>query len=196
MNTSFNRTRSALMLTVGQGISGSGKSKFAQLAKDIFVDVEVNADNVRAEFGDVSDQSKNAEVFERVDELVNQNLAGGRSVILSNTNLHYHSMVAYAKKYPYARIIAMIMMDSKNPELCKERIHTDLENGIARSAVPDEVVDKQYVNFNNFLKNMKTKDRLPNMEFYAVDTNFAIRRLDLEGLEVSAKNQSLTNFLN
>ena len=61
MNTSFNRSRSALMLTVG--ISGSGKSKFAQLAKDIFVDVEVNADNVRAELGDISDQSKKAEDF-------------------------------------------------------------------------------------------------------------------------------------
>lgn len=97
-------------------------------------------------------------------------------------------MVAYAKKYPYTRIIAMIMMDSENPELCKERIHKDLENGTARSAVPDEVVDKQYVNFNHFLKNMKTKDRLPNMEFYAIDTNFAIRRLDLEGLEVSVEN--------
>ena len=97
-------------------------------------------------------------------------------------------MVAYAKKYPYTRIIAMIMMDSNNPELCKERIHKDLESRVARSAVPDEVVDKQYVNFNHFLKNMKTKDRLPNMEFYAVDTNFAIRRLDLEGLGISAEN--------
>lgn len=186
MNTSFNRSRSALMLTVG--ISGSGKSKFAQLAKDIFVDVEVNADNIRAELGDVSDQSKNAEVFERVDELVNQNLASGRNVILSNTNLHYHSMVAYAKKYPYTRIIAMIMMDSKNPELCKERINKDLENGVARSAVPDEVVDKQYVNFNRFLNDMNNKEKLPNMEFYAVDTNFAIQRLDLEGLGISAEN--------
>ena len=71
MNTSFSSPRSVLMLTVGQGISGSGKSKFAKLAKDIFVDVEVNADNIRAELGDISDQSKNAEVFERVDELVN-----------------------------------------------------------------------------------------------------------------------------
>lgn len=97
-------------------------------------------------------------------------------------------MVAYAKKYPYTRIIAMIMMDSENPELCKERIHKDLENGVARSAVPDEVVDKQYVNFSRFLKDMKTKDRLPNMEFYAADTKFAIRRLDLEGLGTFAEN--------
>lgn len=178
--------RSMLVLTTG--ISGSGKSKFAQFAKGIFADVEVNADNIRAELGSVSDQSKNAEVFEKVDELVNQNLAGGRSVILSNTNLHYHSMVAYAKKYPYTRIIAMIMMDSNNPELCKERIHKDLENGVARSAVPDEVVDKQYVNFSHFLNDMKTKDKLPNMEFYAVDTNFAIQKLNFEDSETSAKN--------
>lgn len=97
-------------------------------------------------------------------------------------------MVAYAKKYPYTRIIAMIMMDSENPELCKERIHKDLENGVARSAVPDEVVDKQYVNFSRFLNDVNTKEKLPNMEFYAVDTNFAIRRLDLEGLGISAEN--------
>lgn len=97
-------------------------------------------------------------------------------------------MIAYAKKYPYTRIIAMIMMDSKNPELCKERIHKDLENGVSRSAVPDEVVDKQYVNICRFLNDMSTKEKLPNMEFYAVDTNFAIRRLDLEGLGVSTEN--------
>lgn len=97
-------------------------------------------------------------------------------------------MVAYAKKYPYTRIIAMIMMDSKNPELCKYRIHKDLENGISRSAVPDEVVDKQYVNICRFLKDMNTKEKLPNMEFYAVDTNFAVRKLDLEDLGTSVEN--------
>ena len=97
-------------------------------------------------------------------------------------------MVAYAKKYPYTRIIAMIMMDSKNPELCKYRIHKDLENGVARSAVPDEVVDKQYVNFNRFLNYMNNKEKFPNMEFYTVDTNFAIRRLDLEDLGTFAEN--------
>lgn len=97
-------------------------------------------------------------------------------------------MFAYAKKYPYTRIIAMIMMDSENPELCKERIHKDLENGVVRSAVPDEVVDKQYVNFSRFLNDLNTKEKLPNMEFYAVDTNFAIRRLDLEGLGTFAEN--------
>ena len=37
-------------------------------------------------------------------------------------------------------------------------------------------------------KYIELKDRLSNMEFYAVDTNFAIRRIDLEGLETFDEN--------
>lgn len=165
-----------LMLTVG--ISGSGKSKFTNFIKASLGAQEVNADNIRAQLGDVSDQSKNKKVFEIVDSETNKFLAGGYNVIISNTNLHYFSMEDYCRKYPFNQVIALIMMDSNNPELCKERIHKDLENGVARSAVPDEVVDKQYVNFSRFLNDMNTKDRLPNMEFYAVDTNFAIQKLE------------------
>ena len=161
-----------LYLTVG--ISASGKSTFTKHISDSIQAIEVNADNIRAELGDISDQSNNKKVFEILNERVNQYLAGGYNVILSNTNLHYFSMEDYCKKFPYNKVIAFIMMDSNNPELCKSRIHKDIENKVVRSNVPDEVIDKQYQNFLRFLEDVKTKKHMPNMEFISVDTNFGM----------------------
>lgn len=166
-----------LMLTVG--ISGSGKSKFTNFIKASLGAQEVNADNIRAQLGDVSDQSKNKKVFEIVDSETNKFLAGGYNVIISNTNLHYFSMEDYCRKYPFNQVIALIMTDSLNPELCKERIHKDIESGIARSNVPDEVVDRQYENFKRFMEDVNTKPKLGNMQFYEINTDFSMTLMDL-----------------
>ena len=56
-----------LMLTVG--ISGSGKSKFTNFIKASLGAQEVNADNIRAQLGDVSDQSKNQKTLPHQDRL-------------------------------------------------------------------------------------------------------------------------------
>lgn len=167
-----------LMLTIG--ISGSGKSKFTNFIKASLGAQEVNADNICAQLGDVSDQSKNKKVFEIVDSETNKFLAGGYNVIISNTNLHYFSMEDYCRKYPFNQVVALIMMDSNNPELCKERIHEDIKSGIARSNVPDEVVDRQYENFKRFIEDVKSKPKAANMQFYEIDTNFGMHLVTLE----------------
>jgi len=159
------------------GIAGCGKSSFTNYIKEVINAVEVNADNIRAEFGDINDQSKNKEVFEEVDKRIVQHLAGGHNVILSNTNLYYFSLVNYAKKFPYNDIISFIMLDSCNPDLCKERIKKDLENHINRSNVPMEVIDRQYKNFKYFMEDVEKKNWLPNMSFYTVDEKFGIKKI-------------------
>lgn len=164
-------------LYLTSGISCSGKSKFANYIKEALQAKEVNADNIRAEFGDISDQSNNEKVFKRVDEDIVKYLAGGYSVILSNTNLHYFSMVNYAKKFPYNKIIVFLMEDSLKPELCKERIHEDIKNGVNRSKVPDEIIDKQFEKFYYLLDDIKEKEHPSNLIFFVVDSNFAIKGL-------------------
>lgn len=163
------------ILYLTSGISGSGKSRFANCIKEVLQAKEVNADNIRAEFGDISDQSNNEKVFKRVDEDIVKYLAGGYNVILSNTNLHYFSMVNYAKKFPYNKIIVFLMEDSLKPELCKERIHEDIKSGINRSKVPDEIVDKQFEKFYYLLDDIKEKEHPDNLCFFVIGSNFAIK---------------------
>ena len=161
-----------LYLTVG--ISASGKSTFTKHILDSIQAVEVNADNIRAELGDISDQSNNKKVFEILDERVNQYLAGGYNVIISNTNLNFFTIEDYHRKYPFNKICVFILMDSKNPELCKERIHNDTSNGIKRSKVPDEIVDKQFEKFEKFLKDLSNAEKNDNITFLSVNEKFEI----------------------
>ena len=156
------------------GISGSGKSKYADFIKDAIQAVEVNADNIRKEFGDISDQTKNEEVFRELDKRINQHLAGGMNVIISNTNLHHYTIADYAKRYPYNRVIAMLMEDSKDAELCKSRVRSDISKGIIRSNVPDEVIDKQAKNFQLLLEDIEKKEWPKNVLFYVVKQDFSV----------------------
>ena len=51
------------------GISGSGKSKFADYFLKGVQATEINLDNIRKELGDISDQSQNDKVFKMADGL-------------------------------------------------------------------------------------------------------------------------------
>ena len=69
------------------------------------------------------------------------------------------------------------MEDSLKPELCKERIHEDIKNGVNRSKVPDEIIDKQFEKFYYLLDDIKEKKHPSNLVFFVVDSNFAIKGL-------------------
>ena len=164
-----------LYITVG--ISGSGKSKFTQFVKDSLQAVEVNADNIRSEMGDINNQTRNKEVFERVNKEINENLVAGKNVILSNTNLHYFAFEDYCKKYPRNKIVGFIMIDSFFPNLCKERIRKDLENGVIRSNVPENVIDDMFVKFKYFMEDVLTRKQFPaNASFCTVNSDFYIQK--------------------
>ena len=156
------------------GISGSGKSRYTNYLKDALQAFEVNADNIRKEFGDISDQTRNEEVFREQDKRVNQYLAGGMNVIISNTNLHHYTIADYAKRYPYNRVVVMLMEDSKDVELCKSRVHSDIEKGVERSNVPDEVIDNQAKNFQLLLKDIEKKEWPKNISFYVVKQDLSV----------------------
>ena len=153
------------------GISGSGKSSFTEIYKEALKAKEVNADNIRIRFGNVNDQNNNKKVFEIVDDEINKYLAGGFNVIVSNTNLHYSIYKKYSQKYPYNRIVGLLMRDSNDVELCKKRVKEDIEKGKNRSNVPMEVIDKQHMNFLNLLEDIKKDDKI---QFFWVNGDFSI----------------------
>ena len=154
-----------IFLTVG--ISGSGKSHFAKKfcqANDV---VELNLDNFRKLIsGDISNQDVTFEAIKERDKQLEKQLKLNHSVMLSDTNLHARNINSIAKKYPHLDVEVFFITDSDNIQLCKDRIADDLQDGVDRSNVPDEVVDRQY---ENYVK-MKSATFEDNVKVHYVDT--------------------------
>ena len=154
-----------IFLTVG--CSGSGKSYFAKKfcqANDV---VELNLDNFRKLIsGDISNQDVTFEAIKERDKQLEKQLKLNRSVMLSDTNLHARNINSIAKKYPHLDVEVFFITDSDNVQLCKDRIADDLQDGVDRSKVPDEVIDRQYENY------VKMKDATfeDNVKVHYVDT--------------------------
>lgn len=82
------------------GIAGSGKDYFIQ--KNYPDYVHVSSDAIRAEvFGDVNDQSHNAEVFEIMKKRIIEALKEGKNVVYNATNLSSKRRVAFLKNIAY-----------------------------------------------------------------------------------------------
>lgn len=163
-----------LYITVG--ISGSGKSRFAEFfckATDV---IELNADNYRKELGKgVNDQDINKVVFTEIDKAIVKYLAGGYSICVSNTNLHADKIKELAEKFPLNEVVVFFLKDSEDIELCWNRIQKDLENGKDRSNVPREVLEKQYQRYKSFDKEKLSK--VENIIMYEIDSSFRLKRV-------------------
>ena len=165
---------SCLYITVG--ISGSGKSRFAEFfckATDV---IELNADNYRKELGKgVNDQDINKVVFTEIDKAIVKYLAGGYSICVSNTNLHADKIKELAEKFPLNEVVVFFLKDSEDIELCWNRIQKDLENGKDRSNVPREVLEKQYQRYKSF--NREKLSEVENINMYEVNSSFRLKRV-------------------
>lgn len=163
-----------LYITVG--ISGSGKSRFAEFfckATDV---IELNADNYRKELGKgVNDQDINKVVFTEIDKAIVKYLAGGYSICVSNTNLHADKIKELAEKFPLNEVVVFFLKDSEDIELCWNRIQKDIENGKDRSNVPREVLEKQYQRYKSFDKEKLSE--VENIIMYEIDSSFRLKRV-------------------
>lgn len=116
------------------GCSGSGKSTYYyKNLKDTFEIVE--PDLIRKEMGDINDQSQNTEVYLTAHKRLNEYLKDGKNVYFSSTNLNVKSvkgLIDIAKEYT-DDITCVIFNDSSNWELCRDRVISDLKNGVERS---------------------------------------------------------------
>ena len=160
-------------LCITVGISGSGKSKFAEFFCKATDAIELNADNYRKELGkSVNDQDINKVVFTEIDKAIVKYLAGGYSVCVSNTNLHADKIKELAERFPLNEVVVFFLKDSEDIELCWNRIQKDLENGKDRSNVPREVLEKQYQRYKSFDKEKLAK--VENINMNEVNSSFEL----------------------
>ena len=127
------------------GISGSGKSTYIQNhLQDIPI---ICPDDIRRELtGDVSDQSKNQEVFKLAEKRFISALHDSDDVVVDCMNLSVKSLkrwIALAKEAVLEDDVFNIircLSDSLSPYLCKKRISADIRSGKDRSKTADAML--------------------------------------------------------
>lgn len=133
------------------GISGSGKSTFIK-SLDLSNTVIVSPDAIRKEItGNVSDQTKNGEVFALANKRAADALNGGKDVIFDATNIsstNRQSLLKYLRFNTSRNFEPLAKIFPAEPEICKARIRKDIENGVDRSDVPDYAIDRQCSIYN------------------------------------------------
>lgn len=141
-----------MRLIVPIGISGSGKSRLYKLKYADYV--KVCPDDIRKELtGNISDQSKNAEVFkvanQRIDDCVKNNL----DCFYDATNLNTQFRKSFVNRYKdmdNVEIIYIVLPADVN--VSNDRIKHDLNNNVDRSNVPYTVLLRQYEMFKETLR--------------------------------------------
>ncbi len=127
------------------GIPASGKSTFVSTVKDNYI--IVSPDEIRKELtGNISDQTKNKEVWDLAKKRVNKALSSGDNVILDATNVSSNNRKRFVLGLPPHKLQAKIF--NSDPETSYKRIQEDLKNGKSRSDVPLNAIHNMFNNFN------------------------------------------------
>jgi predicted kinase len=134
------------------GISGSGKSTFYN---DMYKGMSIICpDNIRMELtGDISDQSKNGEVFSIVDKMVKEHIEENKSFFYDATNINTKYRVEFVnkvKKHSNVKVVYIVFPCDIN--VSNERIQKDITNGKNRSKVPFGVLEKQKKLYDETMK--------------------------------------------
>lgn len=130
-------------LIVLVGPPGSGKSTYR---KDMLFPV-VCPDTLRKLIaGDVSSQTRNREVWSVAYHMLDEFLKmEGAKVILDATNVSIKTINSLLTRY--TDVTYLFKFFECDPETAKERIKNDIKNGVDRSHVPDEVIDRMCADF-------------------------------------------------
>ena len=152
------KTNTNIKFLIPIGISGSGKSKWIASLGDGYA--IISPDDIRRELtGDVSNQTRNREVFEiAIDRAINT-LNMLTNVVFDATNVtsrERRKMLNHIRNNVVVDFTAYAKVFDVDPEICKARIKKDIDNGVDRSNVPPEAIDKQYLKFNSGLKNIES----------------------------------------
>lgn len=125
------------------GAPGSGKSTYAEYLLKTLPDLcLISPDLIRAEFGDVTDQSKNGLIF---NTFVPARMVGakvsGQNILIDATSVSRDrraSLIAQAKKLEYS--VEIHVMDTPI-EVCKAR------NAQRKRRVHEHVIDRMFAQF-------------------------------------------------
>ena len=132
---------SKLVITVG--IPACGKSYFAEQEHEKGA-VVISSDSIREElYGDVNDQSHNAEVFDTMKKCTIATLRNGDYVIYDATNLNAKRRINFLKELrrEVKEFEAICVVFAGPYEECCER------NKNRERTVPDYVMERMYKNF-------------------------------------------------
>ena len=140
---------SRLILPIG--ISGSGKSYIYN--RDYKDCVQVSPDLIREELtGDISNQSKNKEVFKLAFERVDEYLNSGKDVFFDATNVNKSQRKNFTDKYKGSDVTVIYVVLPADVDLSWTRIRKDIREKKNRSDVPYFALVKQKEQYDNTLK--------------------------------------------
>lgn len=132
------------------GISGSGKSTWI---KSIINPnrIVVSYDMLRLEInGNIDDHSNSKRIHLIALDRIVKGINEGKDVYIDATNVHSkgrRELLAEIHEMTDIEFIPCAKIFNPNPNLSKERIKIDIMNGINRSNVPNEAIDRQYQMF-------------------------------------------------
>lgn len=132
-------------LIVSIGISGSGKTTFGNKLENTTV---ICPDDIRKELtGDISDQSKNVEVWRIAYDRLRKSLENGEDVYFSATTLTSKNLKALLNVAEYLKpeITIYAFEDSRDWKLCEKRVKEDLKNGVERSNTDIKIGNKPLI---------------------------------------------------
>lgn len=157
INPDFRQLKPKLIIPVG--ISGSGKSTWIKSIENQGYEV-VSPDEIRLELtGDMSDQSKNKEVFATAYQKTADILNSNKNVIFDATNIESFlrkDLLNFLKQNVNTEFDAIAKIFNANPDISKERIKRDIDSGINRANVSPESIDVQYQKFINDLNKVES----------------------------------------
>ncbi len=113
----------------------------------------VSPDLIRKELtGDISNQSKNKEVFQEVDRRIDDFVAKGESFFYDATNVNTDLRKKFVNKYIGTDVKIIYVVLPANMEVSRMRIKQDLKNKVDRSKVPFEAIIRQKGFYNQTIK--------------------------------------------
>lgn len=155
-----------MKLYIPVGISGSGKSTLKKNLDGTVI--SVCPDNIRKELtGSINDQTQNARVFEVAFKRTKEYLKADKNVFFDATNLQRKSidtLIALGKN-ANADIQIFLLEDSRDVELCRQRVREDIQKGVERSDTSDAskgIQERQaqaYMQIVSYISNLSLKEK-------------------------------------
>ena len=143
-----------LLITVG--ISGSGKTTFRNTLENFKC---VSPDDIRKEItGNISDQSKNNEVWIKAYERLRTYLECGFDVIFDSTACNIFTIKTLQAVGESFNCEIVLKLFETDEQTAFERIQNDLQNGVDRSNVPRMVIRQQLHNYEAVKKYLIDND--------------------------------------
>ena len=123
------------------GLPASGKSTLAEIYKDKLDVIVHSSDAIRAELGDINDQSKNTDVFQILHQRIKDDLKDGKNVVYDATNLSRKRRIAFLNELCTIPCEKICVLFATPYELCLAR------NFARDRQVPEDVMTRMYKNF-------------------------------------------------